>query len=735
MHVEVTPCAAALEGDDLREALEAVLGRDVGRLEGAGAQAVDARDVDDAAPAAVVHVGQALPDQPERRDEHEVEDEVEAVERELLDRAHVLDAGVVDEDVDLGRQVGEGVEVGEVGRDRRDARARRRGRRGPPRPGRRRAPWRPRPRGPGDARPDAARGAGDEGGAPGQVDGFVDRQGAALEAVRGVVACVVAGVGHAGRLGRARPGHLCGGPNTKPRIPCGPALTSAGPPGRATAAPWTFASGGSEPSPGRLEGADRGQDEPGSRPRAPSPRACTRSWEFRTPPRPSVPTGCSRRGPIQPWDGVRDATRPGAEPPQVAPPRDRRPRRRSRGGTGTTSATPSRRWSGPPPRRTASTSTSGRPTPARRGLPVMVWIQGGMFELSSTAAYDGSPFARDGVVCVVINWRPGAEGFLYLDDGDRQPRPPRPGGGPRVGSRQHRRLRRRPRQRHGVRGVGRGDEHRRACWPCPRADGPLPASDPPERRGAPRDRRPGRARDRPRPGRPARRGPDPRRRSPAPASRGCSPRRPQLKQDLLAHPDPERWGPDVVTSTMPWQPVVDGDVLPAPPIELHRRRVGRGRRRHRRDEHRRLEAVARRQRRDRRDHRRDPHRPGRDLRVPVPRGLRARRRRRPCRRTGSGIPQPGPATCWPRCRPTGGCGSPPFGSPRRTPSDAASAHVHVRVRLAVTGTRRGPRARGPLRLRHGPAGRAALRAAARTGPAAGAGADDALRVDLVRDDR
>ncbi len=47
----------------------------------------------------------------------------------------------------------------------------------------------------------------------------------------------------------------------------------------------------------------------------------------------------------------------------------------------------------------------------------MVWIQGGMFELSSTAAYDGSRFARDGIVCVVINWRPGAEGFLYLDDG------------------------------------------------------------------------------------------------------------------------------------------------------------------------------------------------------------------------------------------------------------------------------------------------------------------------------
>jgi len=40
----------------------------------------------------------------------------------------------------------------------------------------------------------------------------------------------------------------------------------------------------------------------------------------------------------------------------------------------------------------------------------MVWIQGGMFEISSTAAYDGTHFARDGVVRVVINWRPGAEG-------------------------------------------------------------------------------------------------------------------------------------------------------------------------------------------------------------------------------------------------------------------------------------------------------------------------------------
>ena len=202
MHVERDAVRATLERDDLGESLEAVLGGDVGRLEGAGPQAVDARDVDDAAPAAVVHVGEALPDQPERRDEHEVEDEVEAVEREVLDRAHVLDARVVDEDVDLGRQAREVIQIGQVGCDRGDAGSLGEGGEsvGVPVDGVHRGA---RAReGSRDTCPDAAGCSGDEGGAPGQVDGFVDRQGTALGAVRGVVACVVAGVGHAGRLRR-----------------------------------------------------------------------------------------------------------------------------------------------------------------------------------------------------------------------------------------------------------------------------------------------------------------------------------------------------------------------------------------------------------------------------------------------------------------------------------------------------------------------------------------------------
>src|SRR6266851_4491794 len=59
------------------------------------------------------------------------------------------------------------------------------------------------------------------------------------------------------------------------------------------------------------------------------------------------------------------------------------------------------------------------PDVGRAGLPVMVWIHGGAFMRGSGAVpqYDGSRFARDGAVCVTINYRLGADGFLYLGDG------------------------------------------------------------------------------------------------------------------------------------------------------------------------------------------------------------------------------------------------------------------------------------------------------------------------------
>ncbi|HEV2581124.1 MAG TPA: carboxylesterase/lipase family protein [Ktedonobacteraceae bacterium] len=59
------------------------------------------------------------------------------------------------------------------------------------------------------------------------------------------------------------------------------------------------------------------------------------------------------------------------------------------------------------------------PDVGRVGLPVMVWIHGGSFANGSGAVptYNGRRFARDGAVCVTINYRLGPHGFLYLGEG------------------------------------------------------------------------------------------------------------------------------------------------------------------------------------------------------------------------------------------------------------------------------------------------------------------------------
>jgi para-nitrobenzyl esterase len=41
----------------------------------------------------------------------------------------------------------------------------------------------------------------------------------------------------------------------------------------------------------------------------------------------------------------------------------------------------------------------------------------------------------------------------------------------------------------------------------------------------------------------------------------------QIDAEVMSSPDPERWGTEVVATGMPFHPVVDGDVLPAPPID------------------------------------------------------------------------------------------------------------------------------------------------------------------------
>ena len=200
--------------------------------------------------------------------------------------------------------------------------------------------------------------------------------------------------------------------------------------------------------------------------------------------------------------------------------------------------------------------------------PVMVWIPGGAFEhgTAAMAAYDGSQFARDGIVCVTINYRLGADGFLFLDDGianlgllDQvaalewvQQNIAAFGGDPgnvtifgeSAGGMSVGMLLSMPR----AKGLFRraiaqsGAAHQVISAETALHVGGRLA----ETLGVAATREAIAA---------------------VPVERLLQAQA-TLKTDLATHPDPELWGREMVVSQMLWQPVIDGTVIPARPINL-----------------------------------------------------------------------------------------------------------------------------------------------------------------------
>ena len=119
-----------------------------------------------------------------------------------------------------------------------------------------------------------------------------------------------------------------------------------------------------------------------------------------------IPYAAPPRGPLRfrppappaAWDGVRDCTAFGTAPPQLPPAPGVPPLWRPELGLD------------------CLTLNVWTPDLGAAGLPVMVWIYGGLWKhgASSMPQYDGAALAARGVVVVTVDYRVGFEGFGHL---------------------------------------------------------------------------------------------------------------------------------------------------------------------------------------------------------------------------------------------------------------------------------------------------------------------------------
>lgn len=277
---------------------------------------------------------------------------------------------------------------------------------------------------------------------------------------------------------------------------------------------------------------------------------------FRGIPYAAPPVGVNRLRapqPVTPWSGVRDALVFGPKPPQPAYPPEVSAVLPELVGPGEDCLNLNI-WS---------------PDLGAARLPVMVWIPGSAFQYGTAATtyYDGSHFARDGVVCVTINYRVGPEGYLYL------------GGRDEIANRalldQIAALQW---VRENIAAFGGDPEHVTVfgesggamsigvLLSMPRAEGlfrraicqsgaahPLISATTARRVGTVLAEKLGVAATR-------------EALAAVPIDREVEAQI-ALSADLFANPDPERWGAEVAVSMTPWQMVIDGDVIPSRPID------------------------------------------------------------------------------------------------------------------------------------------------------------------------